>query len=69
MGALILLYFAIGMIYCAIKADYIMSSRLDELKRILNTASSKWMKYTALITAALDVIVFWPKFLLEDLMK
>lgn len=67
MKTLILLYFAIGMIYCVIKFNYITTTRLDELKRILNTASSKRMRYAALITAALDVILFWPKFLIEDI--
>ena len=67
MKTLILLYFAIGMIYCVIKFNYITTSKLDELKRILNTASSKRMRYAALITAALDVVLFWPKFLIEDI--
>lgn len=67
MKTLLLLYFAIGIIYCVIKFNYITTSKLDELKRILDSASSKRVRYTALITAALDVVLFWPKFLIEDI--
>lgn len=67
MKTLILLYFAIGMVYCVIKFNYITTSKLDELKRILDSASNKRVRYTALITAALDVVLFWPKFLIEDI--
>lgn len=67
MEKLILSYFVFGIYYCIIKFIYITISKPDELKRILNTASSKRMRYAALITAALDVVLFWPKFLIEDI--
>lgn len=55
------------MVYCVIKFNYITTSKLDELKRILDSASSKRVRYAALITAALDLVLFWPKFLIEDI--
>lgn len=67
METLLLLYFVFGIYYCIIKFIYITISKPDELKRILDSASSKRVRYAALITAALDVIVFWPKFLIEDI--
>ena len=67
METLLLLYFVFGIYYCIIKFIYITISKPDELKCILDSASSKRVKYAALITAALDVIVFWPKFLIEDI--
>ena len=67
METLLLSYFVFGIYYCIIKFIYITISKPDELKRILDSASSKRVKYAALITTALDVIVFWPKFLIEDI--
>lgn len=69
MKTLLLLYFAIGMIYCVIKMNYITTAKLDELKRILDSASSKRVRYAAMITAALYLVLFWPKFLIEDNIK
>jgi len=57
------------MIYCVIKFNYLTTSKFDEFKRILDSASSKRIRYAALITAALDVVLFWPKFLIKDIMN
>ena len=69
MKTLILLYFAIGMIYCVIKFNYITTSKLDELNEILNRTSKPWMKYASMIAASLYLIVFWPMFLIGDITK
>ena len=67
MKTLILLYFAIGMIYCVIKFNYLTTSRLDELNEILNRANKPWIKYVSMVVASLYLIVFWPKYLIEDI--
>lgn len=69
MKTLILLYFAIGMIYCVIMFNYITTSRLDEFKNALNSASSERMKYRVIIFSMIIVALFWPKFLIENLKK
>lgn len=66
MKTLILLYFAIGMLYCVIKFNYITTSRPDELNKILNRANKQWMKYASIFAASLYIVVFWPKFLIGD---
>lgn len=67
MKTLILLYFAIGMLYCVAVFNYLTTSKLDELKRILDSASSKRMKYRVIILSMIIVVLFWPKFLIENI--
>ena len=69
MKTLILLYFAIGIIYCVIMFNYLTTSRLDEFKNALNSASSEQMKYRAIIFSMIIVALFWPNFLIENLKK
>ena len=67
MGALILLYFAIGMLYCVSVFYYLTTSRLDEFKNALNSANSKRMKHRVIILSMIIVVLFWPKFLIENI--
>ena len=67
MKTLLLLYFAIGMIYCVIKFNYLTTSRFDELNEILNRANKPWIKYVSMVVASLYLIIFWPKYLIEDI--